>query len=135
MLTGNPHYSILDFFSSADFYWRLDGVVDNTVSGWPASVVAKTSAGFLSKTTAFNPGNRASKADQRFLTFDGATNRITVSNIQSACVFHPDSDACPHGFTTSFAFKDNQKTLSSSPGYVLDTLGGKTAGWTVRIIQ
>lgn len=116
----------LDWASSADYYWPMDKVLKGIVDG---TIPAKTMNSTFSSPVKFNPNST-----KEFLAFDGASNYLTIDNVRSLCMNHPDSSECPHGFTVSFVFKYSQ-AVSTREKIILDTMGygNDAAGFKVFI--
>ena len=94
----------------------MDRVVNRTVPGTSTSAVAKASGGTFGTTTFKN-------VNQKYLAFDGRSNYLTITDLESECALHPDSASCPHGFTMSFLFKKGEEPITASEKLIIDTLG------------
>lgn len=103
----------------------MDRIDNGTVPGTSTSSVARLSGGGAFVTF--------KNAEQKYLNFDGTSNYITITNLVSPCVLHPDSTSCPHGITMSYVFKKTGPVTVNNE-MVIDTImggGNKAAGYRI----
>ena len=92
----------------------MDRTDNGTIPGTSTSSVARVSGSPKFETTPFK------NTGQKYLNF--ISNYITVTDLESPCVSHPDSTSCPHGLTMSYVFKKTGQAFTANTEMVVDTI-------------